>query len=66
VIESGRDPLTVLVDWIHDPKLSLEFRKECIALALPYCHPRLSASISQVQGGDQPITFVISKDDSNL
>jgi hypothetical protein len=42
LVESGRDPLVVLVDFAFDESLDVGIRLQAATAAAPYLHPRLS------------------------
>lgn len=42
-------PLDFLIREMNRPSNSLSYRKECAALAAPYCHPKLDAKTSKTK-----------------
>jgi hypothetical protein len=61
----GQEMLDVLAGWAHDPTLPWEKRMRAIEIALPYCRPKLQATMVDANVNNQ-IVFHFSKDDENL
>ena len=59
IIDSDRDPLMFLVDTVFDESIDYSTRLAAAAIAVPYLHPRLSAT--QVQS-NHVVTRVDSAD----
>jgi hypothetical protein len=61
----GQEMLDVLAGWAHDVTLPWEKRMRAIEIALPYCRPKLQATMVDANVNNN-ITFVISDTDSQL